>query len=147
MSLEDSFDKLLLIKLFEQKRRHGIPKIPRRLSYDRFRQFVGAQDPKPTHSVKQGIRRFFLTNCRIYGIITESIDEKEYALAAFTENPAILGCAASGKSKFCRTWSPSCTPSGLPLGCTGIARHSDRVSADHFLPELDKACRRERQVN
>ena len=33
------------------------------------------------------------------------------------------------------------------LGCDGIARNSDRVSIDHFLSELDKACRRERQVN
>lgn len=33
------------------------------------------------------------------------------------------------------------------LGCAGFARNSDRVSTDHFLSELDKACRRERQVN
>ena len=33
------------------------------------------------------------------------------------------------------------------LGCAGIARNSDRVSTDHFLSELDKACGRERQVN
>lgn len=33
------------------------------------------------------------------------------------------------------------------LGCAGIARNSDRVSTDHFLSELDKACYRERQVN
>lgn len=33
------------------------------------------------------------------------------------------------------------------LDCAGIARDSDRVSTGHFLSELDKACRRERQVN
>ncbi len=33
------------------------------------------------------------------------------------------------------------------LGCDGIARYSDRVSIDHFLSELDKACCREKQVN
>jgi hypothetical protein len=32
------------------------------------------------------------------------------------------------------------------LGYAGIARYSDRVSTDHFLSELDKACRRERQA-
>ena len=29
----------------------------------------------------------------------------------------------------------------------GIARNSDKVSIDHFLSELDKACYREKQVN
>lgn len=33
------------------------------------------------------------------------------------------------------------------LGCAGIARNSDRVSTDHFLSELDKACYREKQAN
>ena len=33
------------------------------------------------------------------------------------------------------------------LGYAGVARNSDRVSTDHFLSELDKACYRERQVN
>jgi len=33
------------------------------------------------------------------------------------------------------------------LGYAGIARNSDKVSIDHFLSELDKACYRERQVN
>ena len=33
------------------------------------------------------------------------------------------------------------------LGYAGIARNSDRVSIDHFLSELDKACYREKQVN
>lgn len=33
------------------------------------------------------------------------------------------------------------------LGYAGIARNSDRVSTDHFLSELDKACCREKQVN
>lgn len=33
------------------------------------------------------------------------------------------------------------------LGCAGFARNSDRVSTDHFLSELDKACYREKQVN
>ena len=33
------------------------------------------------------------------------------------------------------------------LGYAGFARNSDRVSTDHFLSELDKACYRERQVN
>ena len=32
------------------------------------------------------------------------------------------------------------------LGYAGIARDSDKVSTDHFLSELDKACYRERQV-
>lgn len=35
----------------------------------------------------------------------------------------------------------------LLLGYDGSARYSDRVSTDHFLSELDKACCRERQVN
>ena len=35
----------------------------------------------------------------------------------------------------------------IRLGYAGIARNSDRVSTDHFLSELDKACYRERQVN
>lgn len=35
----------------------------------------------------------------------------------------------------------------LWLGYAGIARNSDRVSIDHFLSELDKACYREKQVN
>ena len=33
------------------------------------------------------------------------------------------------------------------LGYAGIARNSDKVSIDHFLSELDKACYREKQVN
>ena len=33
------------------------------------------------------------------------------------------------------------------LGYAGIARNSDRVSIDHFLSELDKACYREKQAN
>ena len=33
------------------------------------------------------------------------------------------------------------------LGYAGFARNSDRVSTDHFLSELDKACCREKQVN
>ena len=33
------------------------------------------------------------------------------------------------------------------LGYAGVARNSDRVSIDHFLSELDKACYREKQVN
>lgn len=33
------------------------------------------------------------------------------------------------------------------LGYDGIARNRDRVSIDHFLSELDKACCREKQVN
>ena len=33
------------------------------------------------------------------------------------------------------------------LGYAGFARNSDRVSIDHFLSELDKACYREKQVN
>lgn len=33
------------------------------------------------------------------------------------------------------------------LGYAGSARNSDRVSIDHFLSELDKACYREKQVN
>ena len=36
---------------------------------------------------------------------------------------------------------------GNPLGYDGIARNSDRVSADHFLPALDKVCFREEQTN
>ncbi len=32
------------------------------------------------------------------------------------------------------------------LGYAGIARYSDRVSTDHFLSELDKACYREIQA-
>ena len=35
----------------------------------------------------------------------------------------------------------------LGLGYAGIARNSDRVSIDHFLSELDKACCREKQAN
>lgn len=35
----------------------------------------------------------------------------------------------------------------IGLGCAGIARNSDRVSIDHFLSELDKACCREKQAN
>lgn len=35
----------------------------------------------------------------------------------------------------------------IRLGYAGVARNSDRVSTDHFLSELDKACYRERQVN
>ena len=31
------------------------------------------------------------------------------------------------------------------LGYAGIARNSDKVSIDHFLSELDKACYREKQ--
>ena len=33
------------------------------------------------------------------------------------------------------------------LGYDEIARNRDRVSIDHFLSELDKACCREKQVN
>ena len=35
----------------------------------------------------------------------------------------------------------------VQLGYAGVARNSDRVSTDHFLSELDKACCREKQVN
>ena len=35
----------------------------------------------------------------------------------------------------------------LGLGYAGNARNSDKVSIDHFLSELDKACYREKQVN
>lgn len=33
------------------------------------------------------------------------------------------------------------------LGYAGFARYSGRVSIDHFLSELDKACYREKQAN
>ncbi len=38
-------------------------------------------------------------------------------------------------------------PVSYRLGYAGVARNSDRVSTDHFLSELDKACYREKQVN
>ena len=83
----------------------------------------------------------------MYTVCIKGFDEKEYAMAAFPENPVFL-------RDVLRTGKASIAEHGLRavhrasgLGCAGFARESDRVSTDHFLSEPDKACRRKRQVN
>jgi len=53
----------------------------------------------------------------------------------------------TGKEKIAEHGLRAAYRAEFQLGCAVIARYSDRVSMDHLLSELDKACCREKQVN
>lgn len=77
---------------------------------------------------------------------TNSEDEKEYAVDALqrissSEDALNMGKAEAAEHGLCAAHRVR------GLGRAGIARDRDRVSIDHFLSELDKAFRRERQVH